>query len=983
MPPERVRSLRGNESREAFARRLGVTAQTVYRWELPTDASESRRPRGTILEALERLATARASFPAGSTDATSARGATGAQPPPGVTATPIDLVVARDADEPSVVQWVDALMEGDFEHAPTRLLEATSQSRLSPSARALAAAGLAWFEVLVRSEARAAIAIIAPFSPGTVELSPRARASIAAARALAHALPDGGFLDPGRVHDAAQCIASQESSSASSLPAFLGWYASVVAALSVADQDLLERGLARIADWEGVALPAVAALALEEAQSLIELFRGQLGQAERRMRSLAERAEALRYGSLHARSLARLAMRALEDLEPPDRILAIARQARRVASTHRLGPGLHDSLAIRAQAEAHLREGRLDDAAQALSDLDLAERHARAPALLAGATRVRDHYFRGRVDLLTALAASWNAIEIPALRPLGGALAAYAAAMASLHGSADPERTIRLFEEAEASSQRWAFLAREVALYGIAARIVAGHEQEARSALRRVARFLDRAPSAWASAHHRRFEGMLLSSIGAWAQGSGLLDAARATFEAAGDRPDALMTELAHAMFAAAFGDASGIERRDAAQAELARMGIVTPSAFEIGLARVRAGLEAAPSGDGERRDVHALVVPVQRLTVGGATPELVLRELGQVLGELFPGKRFRLEEIDSNGAAHVVTGLAADGKVQASFELGDGAGRRFRLGVTSAPSREEHAWIAILVAVAGSALATAALRTLGVHADDARRAPTVESASLPSLVGSSAPMRALRAELPRLARGRSTVIVTGESGTGKEIVARGLHDLSPRASGPYVAFNCATIPRDLFESQLFGHKRGAFSGATADNPGVVRAADGGTLFLDEIGELPLEVQPKLLRFMENGEVFPVGATHPVRVDVRIVAATHRDLRKLVEEHLFREDLYYRLQILPVELPPLRDRRGDLPELVRHFLKQLADEPVFFTPDAFARLAAHDWPGNVRELRNVVERILAHSTGGASIDRDVVERALPGPQRSR
>jgi transcriptional regulator with PAS, ATPase and Fis domain len=222
--------------------------------------------------------------------------------------------------------------------------------------------------------------------------------------------------------------------------------------------------------------------------------------------------------------------------------------------------------------------------------------------------------------------------------------------------------------------------------------------------------------------------------------------------------------------------------------------------------------------------------------------------------------------------------------------------------------------------------------------------------------------MRRLKAELARLSGSRATIIVTGESGTGKEVVARAIHDLSARASRPYVTFNSAAVPRELFEGQLFGYRKGAFTGAQTDHPGVIRAAEGGTLFLDEVGELPLDVQPKLLRFLENGEVLPLGERKPLQVDVRIIAATHRDLRQLVREGRFREDLYYRLQVIPVHIPPLRERREDVVALARHFIGRLTPAghtPPVLSPDGEARLMAHAWPGNVRELRNVMERSLA------------------------
>jgi transcriptional regulator with PAS, ATPase and Fis domain len=203
--------------------------------------------------------------------------------------------------------------------------------------------------------------------------------------------------------------------------------------------------------------------------------------------------------------------------------------------------------------------------------------------------------------------------------------------------------------------------------------------------------------------------------------------------------------------------------------------------------------------------------------------------------------------------------------------------------------------------------------------------------------------------------------------------VARAIHDLSARASLPFIAFNCAATPRELFEGQLFGYKRGAYTGANADHPGVIRSAGGGTLFLDEVGELPLDVQPKLLRFLENGEIFPLGERRAVQVDVRVVAATHRDLELLVREGRFREDLFYRLQVVPVRIPPLAERREDIVALARHFLRALTpvgQEPPVLSPGAISSLLAHRWPGNVRELRNVIERSLAYAPVPRVLDAD-------------
>jgi two-component system response regulator AtoC len=231
----------------------------------------------------------------------------------------------------------------------------------------------------------------------------------------------------------------------------------------------------------------------------------------------------------------------------------------------------------------------------------------------------------------------------------------------------------------------------------------------------------------------------------------------------------------------------------------------------------------------------------------------------------------------------------------------------------------------------------------------------------LARLVGASAAMQVLRATIARVAQHRSTVLITGESGTGKELVARAIHDASPRADRPFIAINCAAIPGPLLESELFGHTRGAFTDAVRDRAGLFEEADGGTLFLDEVGELPLALQVKLLRAIQESEVRRVGGSENIKVDVRLIAATLRDLPEAIRAGRFREDLYYRLAVLPVEVAPLRERREDVAALVACFAdrhRQRHGHAARFTDDAIAALAAQPWPGNVRELENAVERAL-------------------------
>ncbi len=226
-------------------------------------------------------------------------------------------------------------------------------------------------------------------------------------------------------------------------------------------------------------------------------------------------------------------------------------------------------------------------------------------------------------------------------------------------------------------------------------------------------------------------------------------------------------------------------------------------------------------------------------------------------------------------------------------------------------------------------------------------------------LIGDSVAMQRLRDQIHRVATTQSTVLLRGESGTGKELAARALHRLSSRATGPFIAVNCATIPEGLVEAELFGHAQGAYTGAVKARTGLIQAAHGGTLFLDEIGELAPAAQARLLRVLQDGEIRPVGANENLKVDVRLLAATHRDLEAMIGEQAFRADLYYRLRVLELSIPPLRERREDIPALARHFLADLAGNggpPAELTPAAQKSLETHDWPGNVRELANALER---------------------------
>ncbi len=253
-------------------------------------------------------------------------------------------------------------------------------------------------------------------------------------------------------------------------------------------------------------------------------------------------------------------------------------------------------------------------------------------------------------------------------------------------------------------------------------------------------------------------------------------------------------------------------------------------------------------------------------------------------------------------------------------------------------------------------------------------------------LIGRSAAMQEVYRSLARLMGTDLTVLISGESGTGKELAARALHDYGKRKHHPFIALNMAAIPRELIESELFGHEKGSFTGATARASGSFEQAEGGTLFLDEIGDMPAEAQTRLLRVLQGGEYTTVGGRTPIKANVRIIAATHRDLTQLIRQGLFREDLYYRLNVVPIRMPALRERREDIPELVSHFLGQCADEGLpwkSIDESALDRMQAYHWPGNVREMENLVRRLAAlyseETIGIQAIEAELAESPPPEP----
>jgi predicted ATP-dependent protease len=945
---EQVRELRGSASRAAFARQLGVTPNTVYRWELPETAAEARRPRGAELDKLSQLA----------------RGAT---PTPHAAGSSSDVTTQPPStlsdDSTAALLGVERVLNGEARRGQNELVQLLASSRnLTANARALSAFGIALAEVVLTGDPRSALIAISPALDDAEAglLEPHVAARVFAVAALVRSLPLAALFDHGYVH---AFSARAEALLAGSDPETLtiGILATLSAGMMVGDRELLERGYTRLEEVPRLGLRSLVALHLEEFQGLRPMMAGKATAATRSFETLSERAREAGYPILAARTLVHQAQSDLDNLADPDHVLVLTRRARQLLGA-RTANGVQHVLLARAEAEAHLRAGRPDESLAALSVLETWADETGLPPLSAVPVWSRVLHLSGRPEGYNALMGRLRDCEVPALRPICRAYLAYLVAMENMCTAAEPDAMIAAFERAEIEAKRWPFLLRHVMPHAVLALVIAGQEGPARLALRRAQRMMDSFPAPWMTAVLRRVEGTLLAAGGQWSEGRHLIESAIATFELAKDLCDARLCRCLMAALAMTYDEAGAAEQFEKERALLAEIGLKPPRSMGVGMERLRQKRALEPEHLRTRpsASVESLVVPLQRLSVRGALPALILRELVSIVQSIFPERGVRLDELDSTGAPRELIGGSAPASPTA-IELGDGAGRTFRLSIGGDAGSADRALLSVLGTVASLSLEAATLRGY-----DERRVSASGDERLPEIPGflaASPAMRKLRTELSRLVGSNATVIITGESGVGKEVVARAIHDLSDRSGKPYVAFNCATVPRDLFEGQLFGYRRGAFTGATNDHAGVIRAAAGGTLFLDEIGELPLDIQPKLLRFLENGEVFPLGERRPLRVDVRVLAATHRNLGDLVRSGKFREDLYYRLQVVPIVIPPLRERREDVPVLARHFLRELTrqGEPPVLAPDALAALSAHGWPGNVRELRNVIERAMAFS----------------------
>lgn len=934
--PSEIRALRGDQTRVAFAARLGVSELTIYRWEQAQGSSQARTPRAAAQKRLRALA-----------DETNS--------------TPIESSATELWPLHRAARHV---LSARFDSAENGLIDALGSGALDhPSGRAYAHVCTGLLALLGRNDARAAMSSVSAFL-SELDAGPANNAVAArgfAFAALVFATPDGLLFAPERVFELAERArdaAPPDDTDSPALAAIAEAWAAFHQGYRSAFQSQLER---RRSDLAAASTP-VPRLLRDHLLALASAMDGFQPDACRRLLALANEAKELGFGVGECRALARLCMASHIAGAPRLELVAIAERYTLARVEGRLQPGFSDLLLGAAHAEALHGLGRFDETRVRVQEAEALSKRLDWPAadILMVQTRFAFHVggVEAVVEMVEEFERRWQTLGRTSI----DACIVYLRAL-RLQMEGDYERSGGLFLEAHALAlatgvRPWLELL-SICL-GLGSCAFDANEAAADVMMRRVDRALERTPSPWFSALRAQIVGVLKSSRGQEREARQALEAGIATLELCGE-----VTEVARARRSLAV--VATVLRADDAERlfaesdlELAALGIEPTAPQTREGAQYLAEKRLVRPSMAQSDMLSPIVVGVQRLSVRGLASQALLSELAAVVAGLNVGAA-QLSEVGA-GDPTLVSGSPITRESEA-FEFGDGCGRRYRLALAERLSPQDRASTQLFVLAAALALEVNALRALS----NPKSRPALMSANdLPGFVVASEAMREVIADVQRLARSEATVLIHGESGTGKEVIARAVHDSSRRASGPYITFNCTAVPRELFEGQLFGHKKGAFTGADRDSVGVARAADGGTLFLDEIGELPLDVQAKLLRFLENREVQPLGAHRPVRVDVRVVAATHRDLPAMVKAGSFRHDLLFRLQVVALRLPPLRVRRDDVLPLAQHFISRFApagEAAPRLSPGAVMALLSHAWPGNVRELRNVIESALAFSPG--------------------
>jgi hydrogenase-4 transcriptional activator len=686
--------------------------------------------------------------------------------------------------------------------------------------------------------------------------------------------------------------------------------------------------------------------------------------------ALAERSVALHeaHGSGHGRAVAlatlgQICVR-LGDLRQAEAALHRALDVRSPIQFHETTGAVFDTL-----AQIHLIRGRYDVAADFL-------------------TRASDAY--GAYGRQTSRWYEWSVRVLSARLALrsGAPDLALARAEEMLAAEAPPFDTI------------------QATLVAADACVQAGRLEEAAARLASAAEGIDAAsaPATWGE--YLRLRGELHVRQGAAADAYHDFAQSATLLELLGERYQAALSQLALGRLIAATGARSAAERylnralavftqlgaeRDTRDTEEARALLILPGS----------GVNVISPADAD----DAIV---RRIVDAAALPDLLARETSLALMEVASAESAVLFVHGGEGEIRIVATAGCDERhaltLARAFVAGAAESDDRRVATSESLGREPDGPLTALVlsprpigqpvarrvrmiaSVARQGFALCAARDRSAHSPDLVSEPSLEPL-LPGFLAVSAAMGRLVEQIRRLQGNDLTVLITGESGTGKELVARAIHVGSHRSAANFLPYNCTTTGRDLADSQLFGHRRGAFTGAVSDQPGLVRAASGGTLFLDEIGDLPLDVQPKLLRFLEQSEIMPIGETRPQRVDVRVLAATNADLEQRVAEGKFREDLYYRLSVIRIHVPPLRERREEIPHLTQYFLREASEKlgkpDVRISSEALDVLAMHWWPGNVRQLRNEVQRAVAlagasETIGPLHLSPELTSARLPG-----
>ncbi len=520
-----------------------------------------------------------------------------------------------------------------------------------------------------------------------------------------------------------------------------------------------------------------------------------------------------------------------------------------------------------------------------------------------------------------------------------------------------------------------------------------GEEEAAQAIVAEVGSRVERLSNTLLIGHLRELTGRLEACRGRYHEAIHYLSQAVSIFEMVSNR---YLSGTARYHLGRAHAEAGNLEQARQ-ELEQARQVFTALEACPM-LARTKAALQDLPAAAGARREEAGVPslssAVILRLAGAASSRELLLHELSLVIREELQATPVILYEetadthlklvisqgCDPAQAAALAEEIArARGKAGAAlpkaalYELnaGEQAPVVLYVGDETSSLHSARQFIDPLIKLTELGLELCALRSRVHTIEGYDLDQSQEKIELPGLVYQSAAMRSLIEQIHKIRSSNVTALITGESGTGKEVLARAIHALSDRREAPFVAFNCTVAPKEIIDSQLFGHRRGAFTGANTDYQGVIRSAAGGTLFLDEIGDLSLEVQPKLLRFLQEGEIQPLGETKPVKVDVRVIAATNCDLEKLVAEGKFREDLYYRLNVIRLRMPPLRERREEIPMLVNHLIERYAHQEhkqhITITPQALDLMMVYDWPGNVRQLANEIQRLVALTPSGGEI----------------